>query len=43
MYFAELESVTCTKTQLKSKLKDYKKRLENVAALEDKRSEVSVV
>ena len=37
---AELESVKSVKTQLKNKLKDYKQRLENVASLEDKRSEV---
>ena len=36
----ELESVKSVKTQLKNKLKDYKQRLENVASLEDKRSEV---
>ena len=31
------------KNQLKTKLKDYKQRLENVAALEEKRSKVRVV
>lgn len=38
---AELEAVIGVKNQLKSKLKDYKQRLENVAAMEDKRSQVS--
>ena len=38
---AELEAVVGVKNQLKSKLKDYKQRLENVAAMEDKRSQVS--
>ena len=37
---AELEAVVGVKNQLKSKLKDYKQRLENVAAMEDKRSQV---
>ena len=38
---AELEATISVKTQLKNKLKDYKQRLENVAAVEDKRSQVS--
>ena len=38
---AELEATLQVKTQLKNKLKDYKQRLENVAAMEDKRSQVS--
>ena len=38
---AELEATLQVKTQLKNKLKDYKQRLENVAAVEDKRSQVS--
>merc|ERR1712212_1028932 len=35
---SELEAVIGVKNQLKTKLKDYKQRLENVAALEEKRS-----
>ena len=38
---AELEATISVKTQLKNKLKDYKQRLENVAAVEEKRSQVS--
>ena len=38
---AELEATVQVKTQLKNKLKDYKQRLENVAAMEDRRSQVS--
>ena len=38
---AELEATISVKTQLKNKLRDYKQRLENVAAVEDKRSQVS--
>jgi len=37
-YQSELEAVIQVKNQLKTKLKDYKQRLENVAALEEKRS-----
>lgn len=37
-YQSELEAVIGVKNQLKTKLKDYKQRLENVAALEEKRS-----
>merc|ERR1719186_307058 len=37
-YQTELEAVIKVKNQLKTKLKDYKQRLENVAALEEKRS-----
>ena len=33
--------MTSVKNQLKNKLKDYKQRLENVASLEDRRSQVS--
>jgi hypothetical protein len=39
-YQSELEAVIGVKNQLKTKLKDYKHRLENVAALEEKRSKV---
>ena len=39
-YQSELEAVIQVKNQLKTKLKDYKQRLENVAALEEKRSKV---
>ena len=39
---AELEATISVKTQLKNKLKDYKQRLENVAAVEEKRSKVSL-
>jgi len=35
---SELEAVVGVKNQLKTKLKDYKQRLENVAALEEKRT-----
>ena len=38
---AELDATLHVKTQLKNKLRDYKQRLENVAAMEDRRSQVS--
>ena len=38
---AELDATVSVKTQLKTKLKDYKQRLENVAAVEEKRTQVS--
>lgn len=40
---AELDATLNVKTQLKDKLKDYKQRLENVAAMENKRSQVTHV
>ena len=38
---AELEATLQVKTQLKNKLKDYRQRMDNLAAVEDKRSQVS--
>ena len=40
---SELESMSSVKEQLKSKLKDYKQRLENVAKVESDRNQVQKI